>query len=73
MFTSTTISAYKLVLLDDTIERLGKEPTQEPVLAGLVDPNNKIDVLLALPPAHYMERIYNVATTTAIAAPYPCM
>ena len=55
-FTSPTSSASNIVLMEDPIEILGLDPTQEPKLAGSVDPKNPLDVLLALPLAHYMER-----------------
>ena len=55
-FSSSTSSASGVVLPGDPIERLGLDLTQEPVLAGLVNPENPLNILLALPPAHYMER-----------------
>ena len=50
------LHASSAVLPDDPIERMGLDPTVEPGLAGSVDPENPRDVLLAMPPAHYMER-----------------
>ena len=56
MFASLTSSASVIFLSDDMINRLGLDPTQELGLAESFDPNNPLNVLLALPPAHYMER-----------------
>ena len=55
-FTKRMSSAFGVVLLDNPINRLGLGLTQEPVLAGSIDPDNPLDVLLDLPHAHYMER-----------------
>ena len=55
MSTSPASSTPVVVLPDDPTKRLRLDPTKEPGLAGLVDTNNPLDVLLALPPTYYME------------------
>ena len=55
-FTSSMSRVSGVVLPDDPIKILGLEPTQELGLAVSVDPDNPLDVLLVLTPAHYMER-----------------
>ena len=52
---SIQIHTSGIVLSDDPIKRLGLDPTQELGLAVSVDPKNPLNILLALPPAHYME------------------
>ena len=51
-------------------ERVQVDPSKVPGLAGDLDPMNPYDIIIAIPPSHYMQRDESFSTRSAYAAQF---